>query len=256
MSAFYLNQDKAEFNFSIYRCHLDDIAKTPETDKCIILDLDETLVHTADDYNTLSQLKIMTDAKLMDVKSRVFTVTLHDVTEAKGSGSIAKMWGITRPHLTEFIKFCFSYFRIVAVWSAGKKRYVEEVVNKIFGNIRMPHIIFTYNDCQYTGGSGSVLTKPIAKLISQIPELKNYMSLNNTVIIDDRQTVFTSVNPNNGIIIPAYDPAPSIESLRKDDYYLPMLMNWFRKPEVMKAPNVQLLDKSSIFNTALNVVSK
>jgi TFIIF-interacting CTD phosphatase-like protein len=244
MSAAHFNC-KTECELLVYRHQIEDVPEKPLTDKCIVLDLDETLVHTADDFNKLAELKILTDPKLADLKSRIFNVTLHDVTELKGSGVVTKMWGITRPHLTEFIKFCFSYFRIVAVWSAGKKRYVEEVVNTIFSNIRMPHIIFTYNDCAY--GQRNVLVKPIAKLISQISGLEKYMSLNNTFIIDDRETVFTSVNPHNGIIIPAYDPDPNITSLRKDDKSLQQLMQWFSSPTVIASNNVQLLNKSNIF---------
>ena len=85
-------------------CYL--IPKKSLTDKAIILDLDETCIHTAEDDKSMN--KSICDNPNLD--GDVYTLTLD-------AGKL-KMWGTKRPHLDEFLLFCFSYFKHVCVWSA------------------------------------------------------------------------------------------------------------------------------------------
>lgn len=156
--------------------------------KNIILDLDETLVHTIDDpgFKLLNKTKIMSDPRLIKYRDRILIFKLEDVVGKKGEGLDTDMWSILRPHLYEFLSFCFSYFDNVIIWSAGLRGYVREVVNRIFDplqGIPAPRLIYTREDCVKENGG---LHKPITKLISENPDLQGIVSLENTFILDDR----------------------------------------------------------------------
>ena len=170
---------------------------------------------------------------------------LEDVVEKRGQGVETAMWGTTRPHVKEFLIFCFSYFKIVAVWSAGQKKYVDAIVDYLFRDIRRPHVVFSYDDCAKT--SDNLLTKPLQHMIDTVAGLKKYMSLQNTFALDDRPTTYEDVNPDNGILIPVYKPKNTLEELQQDDDTLIKLMNWFTQPEVIHSSDIRTLDKTHIF---------
>lgn len=223
------------------------------TDKCLLLDLDETLVHSfipnpenPDSVSLLDDLGIMTDPQLIDLRRRTYAIVMDDVVDKKGTGTKYEMWGVARPHLKEFLITCFNYFKVVAVWSAGRKKYVEAIVDFLFKDVRRPHVIFTYDDLEKT--HNGTFTKPIEKMIKGVPGLNKYMSLSNTFIIDDRKSTFESVNPDNGILIPPYKPPFTVKALRTDDVCLQQLVSWLYRPEVIKARDIRRLDKSQIFN--------
>lgn len=234
---------------NIYKTAIDKIPFKSLTNKCIVLDLDETLVHSNENVSELNSLNIMRDPKLLDLRGRTYELSMDDVVYKKGQGIKTEMWGITRPHVKDFLIFCFSYFKVVAVWSAGKKKYVEDIVDYLFRDIKRPHVVYSRDDCEKT--TDNILIKPIEKMIKQ-ELLTKYMSLENTFIIDDRTSVFETPNPDNGIQIPAYAPDFNIRSLRTDDISLKQLMTWLLRPEVVNALDVRDLDKSGIFNA--NVV--
>lgn len=233
----------------MYRSDLSKIPAKPLTDKCIVLDLDETLVHSHGEANIdlLKQLKIFTDPNLIDLRDRVYKITMDDVVYKRGTGEKTEMWGILRPHLREFLIFCFTYFKLVIVWSAGRKNYVHAIVDQIFKDLRRPHIIYTFDDIEKL--PNGTLIKPLNKIINNIPGMKKHMGLENTFIIDDRTSVFHEPNPDNGIEIPAYKPTFNAKGIKADNNGLIQLMNWFMKPEVINSRDVRNLDKSKIFQT-------
>ncbi len=237
----------------LYKTALDKIPFKSLTDKCIVLDLDETLVHSNESLAHLKSLGIMVDPKLMDLRSRTYEISMDDVVYKKGQGIKSEMWGIIRPHVKEFLIACFSYFKVVTVWSAGKKKYVDAIVDFLFKDIKRPHVVYARDQCERT--TDNILTKPLEKMIRQEPGLSKYMSLENTFIIDDRPSVFEIPNPDNGIQIPPYNPKFNIRSLRTDDIRLKQLMTWLLRPEVMNSHDVRDLDKTNIFNTEITVSS-
>lgn len=79
------------------------IAKKSYTDLTIILDLDNTLIHSI--KRRLDKIN-----KGIELKQCAYN-TYH------------------RPYLKEFLKFCFSYFSKVLIWTAGRQRYAEEIVS-------------------------------------------------------------------------------------------------------------------------------
>ena len=239
---------------SFYKTTLDGIPFKALTNKCIVLDLDETLVHSNENMAQLQELGIMTNPDLLDLRQRTYIITMDDVVYKKGEGIRTTMWGIVRPHVKEFLVSCFSYFKVVIVWSAGKRKYVDAIVDFLFKDIKRPHVVYSYDQCERT--SNNLIVKPLNKMINNEPGLNQYMSLDNSFIIDDRNTVYAGYvgdNPDNGIQIPAYKPAFNIHSLRSDDIALKQLMTWFLRPEVMSSPNVRLLNKDNVFRTDVTI---
>ena len=219
------------------------------TNKCIILDLDETLVHSNDSLELLNELGIYTDPQNYDLRERTYKVNMDDVVYKKGEGIKTEMWGIFRPHVKEFLADCFRYFKVVAIWSAGKRNYVNVILDRLFTDVGYrPHIIWTYDEIEiFQSSHNKILVKPISKMIEKIPGLNKYMSLENTFIVDDRSAVFQDINPANGIEIPAYKPNFTLKGLRGDDLALKQLSKWFMKPEVQNIKDVRDLDKKYIF---------
>ncbi|AYV86136.1 MAG: DNA-directed RNA Pol II C-term-like phosphatase [Solumvirus sp.] len=226
----------------------------PISKQCIVLDMDETLVNTFDmkQEKKLSKLGIMSDPNLMDIRERLYHINLVDAVSPPGSGDIAPTWGITRPHLINFMKYVHLRFKVVIIWSAGVKRYVSEVIHKICKNNKMPHSIWNRSDCVW---SNEIANKPISKIASH-PDLSSFVDLNNTFFIDDLQTAFNKDNPHNGIQITPYLPEISISGLRSGDDALLKLMYWFSRPDVIHAKDIRQLDKKDIFTTSISEYQK
>lgn len=221
--------------------------RTTRSSQGIILDIDETLIHSMETMDQLENMGLLKNYDSMDLRKRIYLMNLPDVVGAKGTGNITPIWGIKRPGLEEFLNFCFDHFRFVAIWSAGKSRYVHCLVDIMFnlesGNY--PHVVFTRNHCE--ADENGILVKPIDKMINSHSDISKVLSRENCFIIDDRETTFGR-NPDNGIIIPAYDPQPNISDLNENDFALKKLMNWFKRPEVANCPDITKLDKNNIFN--------
>lgn len=216
------------------------------TDKCIYLDLDQTLVSTADEkygLEYLYKLKILANPSLMHLRKRIYHVVVEDL-EKPGYGSKYEMWGITRPHLQEFLEFCFSYFKLVIVYSAGKRQYVESIVDHIFKDLPYPHLVLSYDDIK-KNKDGDVI-KPITSVIGGNDLTKKYVRNTNTLGLDDLKSTY-SENKGNGILIPAYEPELNERSLAADDDALLKLQDWLMLPEVMNSKDVRSLNKSNIF---------
>lgn len=254
----------------IYCCY--DFPSNTQTNQAIILDIDETLVHSCPDSELLRMLNLSSDAKNLPIRNRLYNFVIEDFMAKRGEGTALSMWGITRPHLPEFLKFCFTQFRVVAVWTAGHEKYARAMCDYIFKDIKDPHVIYSRDHCVYTGPNR---TKPIQLMIDAEPCLAKVMSLSNTFAVDDRATTF-GANTENGILLPPYQPlshlhsneeaSPSVvfqnllkegttnvlketlERLNEDDTTLLELMDWLRRPEVMRSKDVRALDKTNIFS--------
>jgi TFIIF-interacting CTD phosphatase-like protein len=204
------------------------------TDKCIVLDMDETLVHSFERHLEKNEINIEDPANF-DIRERLYYFDY-------GRGTRRKIIGIKRKFLDEFIEFCSWYFRLVIIWSAGEDSYVKRTCKWIFRNYKSPYVILTREKC-----SGDELSKPLRFLI----ENKNIKNLRyeNTFIVDDKESTFILENPENAIHIPAFTMSTlTPENIRSDsDNYLLDLMIWFQRKEVVKSKDVRLLDKSSIF---------
>lgn len=227
-------------NISVYR------NKKSLTKHVCVFDLDETLVHTYLTENNQSSIQIAEDlgiysnSKYMDIRNRAIRLRFDDPRTPRGSGSEYDCWGITRPHLFRHLKFAFTYFRKVVIWSAGLKEYVNKIAHFINRDNRKFDLIYHRWYCDVVDG---VHVKPLSKMIDQHPEVG---PIEHMFIIDDREDI-AIYNMDNLILIPAYSPAATIKDLRKDDNALLRLEEWFMQPNVMKSKDVRTLDKSGIF---------
>ena len=213
-----------------------------KTDKCIILDLDETLVSTFDDKDlkALKKLRIMDDANLIHLRSRFYFLNINDIDRRGKDNSITEC-GFTRPHVREFLLFCNRYFKHVIVWSAGCYDYVHEICRYLFNDIDPPTIIYTRDDCENANK-----LKPLKKMMKDL-RLNGEMNLENAIAIDDKTYTFAD-NIENGILIPPYRVSPTIASIEKDDDTLLKLIDWFQDEKVSNSKNVKILNKNSIFS--------
>ncbi|SNW62809.1 NLI interacting factor-like phosphatase [Orpheovirus IHUMI-LCC2] len=212
----------------------------------MVLDLDETLVHTFDMCGNSEYIyqQLANDPDPL-IRSRIIRLKFMN------NGKMEDMWGILRPGTREFIDFLYSYCKVIVVWSAGQEGYVDDIVGHIFRDVLDPHITFSYwsgggmrhNDC-----------KPLHNLYSHHPLIQNVMSKNNTFILDDRYENFKK-NLGNGILIPPYEPAfftTDINVIRYNilndsDRRLDQLQDWLMRDDVICSSDVTLLDKNNIF---------
>lgn len=243
-------------SYRIYSTDFSTISNESQTDKAIVLDIDECMVHTFDDDvddEHIEKLGIFTKPELEDLRKRIYKLELDDVSSKKGEGHYMEMWGIIRPHIKDFLLFCFSYFRIVGVWSAGLPRYVENIVDFLFKDLPKPHIVFTRDECHK---NTTLCEKPLMKIIDANEFLRSRMSLENTFIVDDQKKSFINNNKDNGVLIPGYQPGTDVDSMRTNDIALQQLKMWFSTPEVRNSEDVRTLDKKKIFKKSLKSYEK
>lgn len=225
------------------------------TEWSIVLDLDETLVHTMDNYKDFLDLNVSRNTDLMDVRHRIYSFSMQDVFTDAGYGDETKIWGIFRPHVKEFIEFANKYFRSVNVWSAGQPSYVEKIVDKLFKGHRHPAIIYAFNQCKSNDGD---TLKPLHEMINSFNynysnKTNHTMSLEKIFSVDDRRSTFNS-NVKNGILIPAYAPEEIAEEnatlediIRMEDDSLLKLIEWFDNLNHKEVKDVRHLSKMEIF---------
>lgn len=222
------------------------------TDHSIVLDLDETLVRTLavnesqeDAYKIADTMGIYTKPEYMDIRLRSYRLMLDDPVTSRGSGQTHGCWGVTRPHLNDFLVFAFSYFKTVNIWSAGVDDYVRKIAKHITRRTDRFHHIFTRDNCV---NHEDEFTKPLDKMIKEYPDIG---PIERVFVLDDRELTF-QFNKNNGILMPLYKPAPTENSLRMDDDNLLKLKYWFLSPEVINCRDITKLDKKDIFNRSIH----
>jgi len=208
--------------------------KSPLTNKAIVLDLDSTLICTSDEKVMLRDLKIMNSPNHLKLRRRIYQFPIE--TGVDGTQEI--YWGVIRPGVNEFLRFCFDYFRYVIVWTAGKRPYAEAVVEVLFRGLPQPHLVWAYENCvsEVIRGRAEKI-KPLTELVkkSGLPEL----SLENMFALDDNPSTYHR-NPFNALPIPGYVPNhKSVTSLEADDTALPCLQKWLMQQGVICCDDVR-----------------
>jgi TFIIF-interacting CTD phosphatase-like protein len=212
----------------------------------LILDLDSTLIHT---YKNLDEYFLLQKSGGDTVNDRIYRFDLVDVFDRPGTGTITSIWGVFRPYVKEFLHFSASYFDEIIVWSAGHFKYVHAINDFVFGDT--PAIlsrVLTRNDCiaKETKNGRVEILKPLDKL---------GLDMSKCLVVDDRDDTF-SLNPNNGIKIPAYEPKSDLESISVKERSLLKLICWLSLPHVSKCFDVRTLDKTLIFDTSIREYSE
>jgi len=204
----------------------------------VVLDMDETLIHTFQDLTEEEEAKLKSAPHL---KLRLYTVETRDVLETRGSGIVEEMLAIERPYVNQFLRFCSKRFNKVYIWSAGQKDYVHKHVRRLSRSSNV-NTVYTFDDC-------AVQDKPAGNGLIHKPLEKFGLDPRTTFIVDDRETAYLE-NPKNGIAIPRYNP--SLQTLMDEnkavgtnqDMSLVRLMSYFIRPDVIHAKDVRSLRKN------------
>ena len=218
------------------------------------LDLDSTFVCSSEEMKDYIALHLHTDASRQYLLPRIYRFDMIDVTSTPGTGIKTQMWGVLRPWAHEFLRLVSNQYNLV-IWSAGQYKYVHAISEILFpyaeGGLQ-PAGVFTWEDCERDSDDEDAhLCKPLTKLYAKFPDANP----TNTFALDDRESTFEK-NPDNGILIPPYEPEPTLEGIIEDDIALLQLYYWLCLPDVQSASDVRSLDKSSIFTTPLSVYQR
>lgn len=198
-----------------------------KTNLCCVFDIDHTLIHT-DSSGTIAPKN---DPSVYEI------YTYHPNVSNKDEYNDIYMWGTYRPYLREFLNFAKDYFKVIAVWSAGQKFYVKEIVDKIwdYAGLDVPKIVYSYQDITDT----KTLVKSLRHMFKD-RRTCNLMKPENTLLIDDNTRSFL-YDQYNGLLIPEFRRGMT------DDVALKELEDWLMSDDVMNAEDVRKLDKSRIF---------
>lgn len=122
------------------------------TDKLLILDLDETLIHS-----------------------------VETPFEHQADFCFGKFYTYKRPYLREFLEFCFEHFE-VAVWTSSTTAYAEEIVKNILTAEQKLTFLWTRSRCTISFDEElgeSYYSKKLDKV------RKRGFDLNSIIAIDD-----------------------------------------------------------------------
>lgn len=224
--------------------------------KTLILDLDETLVHSWENPQFLESYQIYNDPtvyrKFHPIGSPQICYSMFlDINK-----KLTRIWGLNRPYLYEFLSFASGYFENIIVWSAGAHPYVNEITRYIFleSGLKPPKMIWSRTNCSSYQG---YFHKPILSLTTEL-STRSYQTFTinpkDTLILDDKPFTFME-NPQSGLLCPVFHPGkdrsnkiPTMEDLTdRSDRALLQLKEWLERPEVRNCLDVRTLDKTSIF---------
>ena len=161
-----LTLDTEEFTYRRSPCH-------PIT---VLLDLDETLVHTRSNEN---EPEIIFDPTNPDH----YQISL-------GRGEMAT--GVKRPHLDEFLDHVFKIAYPVIVWTAAQSLYARDICDLVFKK-HWPTKVYTYDDCEIDEES-DLVKKPLKKVYEDFPHVVQRERL---IAVDDRFSAYNSKDTRN-----------------------------------------------------------
>ncbi len=200
--------------------------------KHLILDLDETLVHTfGPTDNFIEILEKLTEEQ----KRRMYTIQFPE-------GDI--LFGYVRPYAEEFLKVAFAEFESVAVWSAGTNYYVHRIVEIVFKE-QQPRFIMSRDECnelKVTDEEEPCRYKPLEIVYHRYSDHNE----KNTMIVDDRHDV-CALNCMNNIRVPEFDLNDANYQTRLKDRTLDILARWIQSDEFRNNTDVRLIKSKSPF---------
>ena len=140
---------------------------------CIVLDLDESLVHSCG--------------------TNLGGGISFSLSEGERK---QEYWAHKRPGFDIFLKTCFKFSK-VGVWSAGKKEYVDAIV-ELFPE--KPLFVYNRDNCPLENGI-------------RVKKLDNIPYRGSIVMIDDRSDVLKKTDRVDTIVIPPWHPTLSSDSV-------------------------------------------
>lgn len=233
-------------------------SKNKRNGKTLILDLDETLVHSYENAHFLETYGIYSDPTVYRKFHPVGSPQIAYSMLLDVNGSQNRIWGLHRPYLYEFLSFCSDYFDNILVWSAAIDIYVKEITRQIFleAGLRPPRLSWSRDKCSNYRG---LYHKPISDIDAELknrPYVTFTIDPKKTLILDDKHHTFM-MNLDNGVLVPCFHPGknrpdkiPTLDDLLdRSDNALMQFKQWLQRPEVQNAEDVRLLDKTNIFHS-------
>lgn len=147
---------------------------------CIVLDIDETLVHTKQTLNSPNdKLK-----KNSDIHFKLHEVYYYiDI----------------RPHALQFLKKVFENFDHVCIWTAAEKVYAKKIISKIMTPYQEGSLLEFWSRKNCVIDKDGNYTKPLEKLFQKYKFLKP----TNTILVDNNR-VITNLNKPMSIKVPDF----------------------------------------------------
>ena len=172
--------------------------------RCIVIDMDETLIHSYleeldqdGDKNYSLAIDMLSDRNF-NSKDMLYWV----------QGDIDVV-GVFRPGVHEFLQYCSENFDYVVIWSAGEKEYVKSVIDHLYIYIDKPDIVWARNMCKvetkYLGDKKyKMYTKPLQKVADKLNIDKDSI-----IFVDDRLDYVEDGDGLNHFHIKPFKPEPS-----------------------------------------------
>ena len=155
------------------------LKKKSSFNSCVVLDIDETLIHTK------------------------YTSNKSDKGLKKKSDIFFKINGLyyyilVRPNAVSFLNDIFKKFDHVCIWTAAEKLYAKKIISSLFTLEQEASLLefWSRKNCVIKDGN---YTKPLNKLF----EKHKFLNNKNTVIIDNNNLI-TKLNKNMSINVPDY----------------------------------------------------
>lgn len=137
---------------------------------------------------------------------------------------------IFRPHLDEFLDFCFETFETVSIWSAAGKDHVNNISIRILPKGKNWLFVKHSEHChkRYGSGCGECPAFITQKRLINVWRTNKYRNLGvkreNTIIVDNTPEVCVK-NYGNAIYIRTFQGESNDEELIKLKSYLSSLVN-------------------------------
>lgn len=170
----------------------------------IVLDLDETLIHSS-------------DHKLVDLQY-IGLFTQYSFV----------YFVYKRPYVDDLLDFCFEHFD-VGVWTAGSKEYANLIIPLLFGK-RKPVFVFSEDRCTikyYSSSCRNEFSKISEISIKKLKKIwqKRYYQKDFTLVVDDTPTTFVN-NYGNAILVYKWMGDPKDKELLYLKNYLKQLLTF------------------------------
>ena len=147
---------------------------------CIVLDIDETLIHT----KHMTQVPNDKFKKQSDISFK-----LHDVY----------YYIHIRPHAKEFLQKVFENFDHVCIWTAAEKSYAKKIISKLMTPEQQKSLLEFWSRKNCVIDNDGNYTKPLSKLF----EKHSFLNAKNTVLVDNNELI-TSLNKGMSINVPDF----------------------------------------------------
>jgi hypothetical protein len=208
------------------------IPRDRKNGKHLVLDLDETLVHTFDAKDDLASFA---NQLTPEQRKRIYMI------DFPGGDTL---WGYVRPYVEDFLKVAFNEFESVGVWSAGTQYYVTNIVQVVFKD-QSPKFVMSRNQCNELKIKTEEIPcrfKPLEVIYHTYPD----HNPTNTVIVDDRHDI-CALNCMNNIRIPEFIIHSQNHYTMVNDITMLTLARWFQTEEFRGASDVRLVKSRSPF---------